>query len=90
MSYYNLSSVTDSQIYKKVYFSLYETNKKNYNPEPEQEQEPEQEPPPTTLPEYVTTTYISNSLFDFLSRFKQQIELSAEAWDTIKKIYKSI
>ena len=85
MSYYNLSSVTDSQIYKKVYFSLYETNKKNYNPEPEQEQEPEQEPPPTTLPEYVTTTYISNSLFDFLSRFKQQIELSAEAWDTIKK-----
>jgi len=33
----------------------------------------------------LNTTYISNSLFDFLSRFKEQIELSAEAWDTIKK-----
>lgn len=33
-----------------------------------------------------TSTYISNSLFDFLSRFKEQIELSAEAWDTIKNI----
>jgi 23S rRNA U2552 (ribose-2'-O)-methylase RlmE/FtsJ len=33
----------------------------------------------------VINTYISNSLFYFLSRFKEQIELSAEAWDTIKK-----
>ena len=37
------------------------------------------------IPSETTYTYISNSLFDFLSRFKKQIELSAEAWDTIKK-----
>jgi 23S rRNA U2552 (ribose-2'-O)-methylase RlmE/FtsJ len=40
---------------------------------------------PLQHPPTLTNTYISNSLFDFLSRFKEQIELSAEAWDTIKK-----
>jgi 23S rRNA U2552 (ribose-2'-O)-methylase RlmE/FtsJ len=72
MSYYNLSSVSDSKIYKKISFSLHETNKKELETQPHAEISP-------------TTTYISNSLFDFLSRFKEQIELSAEAWDTIKK-----
>ena len=74
MSYYNLSSVPDSKIYKKISFLLHETNKKELETETQTQSEIS-----------LTTTYISNSLFDFLSRFKEQIELSAEAWDTIKK-----
>ena len=91
MSYYNLSSVPDSKLYKKVSFFLNKTNNKDL--------ELQAETIPTTSCECATTdttdttdttnttdtTYISNSLFDFLSRFKEQIELSAEAWDTIKK-----
>lgn len=103
MSYYNLSSVPDSKLYKKISFFLHKKNKKEF--------ELQAEIIPTTSCEYSTndnsenndttdttyttdtsdtsdttdTTYISNSLFDFLSRFKEQIELSAEAWDTIKK-----
>ena len=30
-------------------------------------------------------SYVSHSLFDFLSKFKKQIEVSAESWDSIKK-----
>jgi 23S rRNA U2552 (ribose-2'-O)-methylase RlmE/FtsJ len=80
MSYYNLSSVLDSKLYKKISFSLHTTNKKDLELETQTN-----ETLPITSCECVTTTYISNSLFDFLSRFKEQIELSAEAWDTIKK-----
>ena len=29
--------------------------------------------------------YISNSLFEYLSKFKKQIEVSSDAWDNIKK-----
>ena len=88
MSYYNLSSVPDSKLYKKISFFLNTTNKK--------ELELQEDTLSVTSWECTTndtndtnnttyTTYISNSLFDFLSRFKEQIELSAEAWDTIKK-----
>ena len=30
-------------------------------------------------------SYVSHSLFDFLSKFKKQIEVSSESWDSIKK-----
>jgi hypothetical protein len=30
-------------------------------------------------------SYVSHSLFDFLSKFKKQIEVSADSWDNIKK-----
>jgi 23S rRNA U2552 (ribose-2'-O)-methylase RlmE/FtsJ len=30
-------------------------------------------------------SYVSHSLFDFLSKFKKQIEVSSESWDNIKK-----
>lgn len=69
MSYYNLSCILDKKNYKKIFFSPNE-------PITTEEKE---------ILSETTSTYISNSLFDFLSRFKEQIELSAEAWDTIKK-----
>jgi hypothetical protein len=69
MSYYNLSCILDKKKYKKICFSPNETIST-------EEKE---------ILSETTSTYISNSLFDFLSRFKEQIELSAEAWDTIKK-----
>jgi 23S rRNA U2552 (ribose-2'-O)-methylase RlmE/FtsJ len=69
MSYYNLSCFLDKETYKKIFFSPHETHNLDGN----------------EIPSETTYTYISNSLFDFLSRFKKQIELSAEAWDTIKK-----
>jgi hypothetical protein len=69
MSYYNLSCFLDKETYKKIFFSPHETPNLDGN----------------EIPSETTYTYISNSLFDFLSRFKKQIELSAEAWDTIKK-----
>jgi 23S rRNA U2552 (ribose-2'-O)-methylase RlmE/FtsJ len=72
MSYYNLSCVLNKKNYKNIFFSPSELNK--------QENETH-----TFSPPLIVNTYISNSLFDFLSRFKEQIELSAEAWDTIKK-----
>ena len=77
MSYYNLSCILDKKNYKRIFFSSYEDIK-------EDSQTPPPSLPPSLLPT-LTNTYISNSLFDFLSRFKEQIELSAEAWDTIKK-----
>jgi 23S rRNA U2552 (ribose-2'-O)-methylase RlmE/FtsJ len=69
MSYYNLSCILDKKNYKKIFFSPNE-------PITTEEKE---------ILSETTSTYISNSLFDFLSRFKEQIELSSEAWDTIKK-----
>jgi 23S rRNA U2552 (ribose-2'-O)-methylase RlmE/FtsJ len=33
----------------------------------------------------VVESYVSHSLFDFLSKFKKQIEVSSESWDNIKK-----
>jgi 23S rRNA U2552 (ribose-2'-O)-methylase RlmE/FtsJ len=39
----------------------------------------------TTVTPYPKNSYISHSLFDFLSKFKKQIEISADAWDGIKK-----
>ena len=69
MSYYNLSCILDKKNYKKIFFSPNEIITT-------EEKE---------ILSETTSTYISNSLFDFLSRFKEQIELSSEAWDTIKK-----
>jgi len=77
MSYHNLSCILDKKNYKKIFFS---PNEKTKTEEKEKEKEKEKE-----ILSETTSTYISNSLFDFLSRFKEQIELSAEAWDTIKK-----
>ena len=74
MSYYNLSCILDKKNYKRIFFSSNETSKQ------------EKETYSLEIPSVTNTnTYISNSLFDFLSRFKEQIELSAEAWDMIKK-----
>ena len=39
----------------------------------------------TTIIPYPKNSYISHSLFDFLSKFKKQIEISSDAWDSIKK-----
>ena len=70
MSYYNLSCILDKKTYKKIVFSSNQINKK----ETEVKLVPEN-----------NYTYISNSLSDYLSRFKEQIKLSSETWDTIKK-----
>jgi 23S rRNA U2552 (ribose-2'-O)-methylase RlmE/FtsJ len=70
MSYYNLSCIQDKKNYKKIVFSSNQVNKK--------------ETEVKVVPEN-NYTYISNSLSDYLSRFKEQIKLSSETWDTIKK-----
>ena len=77
MSYYNLSCIFDKETYKKIFFSPHETHKLEENENGSGSG--------NGIPSETNYTYISNSLFDFLSRFKKQIELSAEAWDTIKK-----
>jgi len=75
MSYYNLSCFLDKETYKKILFSRDDTPKMEENENGNEK----------GISSETNYTYISNSLFDFLSRFKKQIELSAEAWDTIKK-----
>ena len=75
MSYYNLSCILDKKNYKKIVFSSNQINKK------------ETEVKVVSENNY---TYISNSLSDYLSRFKEQIKLSSETWDTIKKYTNSL
>lgn len=59
MSYYNLISIKNSEIYNSISFS-FDSQKHS-------------------------SCYISNSLSDYLSKFKKQIEVSSDSWDNIKK-----
>jgi len=72
MSYYILTSGINLKIHKNISFS-FESSNEDINAN-------------TTLsPIYPKNSYISHSLFDFLSKFKKQIEISSDAWDSIKK-----
>ena len=65
--YYNLSCIFDKETYKKIFFSPHETHKLEENENGSGSG--------NGIPSETNYTYISNSLFDFLSRFKKQIEL---------------
>ena len=72
MSYYILTSGINLKINKNISFSFESSNEDNNAI--------------TTLSTiYPKNSYISHSLFDFLSKFKKQIEISSDAWDSIKK-----
>ena len=75
MSYYILTSGINLKIHKNISFS-FESLKEDNNANNANT---------TVSPIYPKNSYISHSLFDFLSKFKKQIEISADAWDSIKK-----
>jgi 23S rRNA U2552 (ribose-2'-O)-methylase RlmE/FtsJ len=70
MSYYILTSGINFKIHKNIFLSFESSNENSENNE---------------VTSYNKNSYISHSLFDFLSKFKKQIEISADAWDSIKK-----
>jgi len=77
MSYYNLISIKNPNIHNSVSFTT-ET----------QTLLPHSSAPESSAPASSSTSsscYISYSLCDYLSKFKQQIEVSLDAWDNIKK-----
>ena len=73
MSYYNLISIKNPDIHKLVSFTS----------ETQTLLSQSSAPAPSSSP--ASSCYISYSLCDYLSKFKQQIEVSSDAWDNIKK-----
>jgi 23S rRNA U2552 (ribose-2'-O)-methylase RlmE/FtsJ len=75
MSYYILTSGINFKIHKNIFLSFESSNENSEN----------NEVTSYNKNSYISHSYISHSLFDFLSKFKKQIEISADAWDSIKK-----
>jgi hypothetical protein len=74
MSYYNLISTKNLEIHKRISF----INDKQPDTSP-------LDTSPLDTSPLKSSCYISYSLYDYLSKFKKQIEVSLEAWDNIKK-----
>ena len=69
MSYYNLISIKNPEIYTTISFSF----------------DTQSLLPKSAHSSSSSSCYISYSLCDYLSKFKQQIEVSSDGWDNIKK-----
>jgi 23S rRNA U2552 (ribose-2'-O)-methylase RlmE/FtsJ len=84
MSYYILTSGINLKQHKNISFLLEPDNDIIDNTNNADNKENIFPSTPVTTVN-TNASYISHSLFDFLSKFKKQIEISADAWDSIKK-----